>query len=108
VASRVHVSDADARQLPFPDAIFDVVTSSLVIHNIPGREQRDEVLREVIRVLKPGGRVLIVDLAHTGHYACQLRAAGLGDVHRSLPMPQFFMTARAVTASPGDAPGTSR
>jgi ubiquinone/menaquinone biosynthesis C-methylase UbiE len=59
VASRVHVHDADARHLPFPDATFDVVTSSLVIHNIPGREQRDRVLREVVRVLKPGGRVLM-------------------------------------------------
>jgi arsenite methyltransferase len=106
VASRVHVNDADARHLPFPDATFDVVTSSLVIHNIPGREQRDQVLREVVRVLKPGGRVLIVDLAHTAHYASQLRAAGLGNVHRSLPIPQVFMTARAVTASTGDTPGT--
>jgi arsenite methyltransferase len=73
VAGSVHVHAADARHLPFPDATFDVVTSSLVIHNIPGREQRDEVLREVVRVLKPGGRVLIVDLAHTAHYACQLQ-----------------------------------
>jgi arsenite methyltransferase len=108
VAGRVHVHDADARRLPFPDAAFDVVTSSLVIHNIPGREQRDQVLREVVRVLKPGGRVLIVDLAHTAHYACQLRAAGLSDVRRSLPMPQFFMTARALTASTGDTPRTRR
>jgi arsenite methyltransferase len=106
VAGRVHVHDADARHLPFPDAAFDVVTSSLVIHNIPGREQRDQVLREVVRVLKPGGRVLIVDLAHTAHYASQLRAAGLSDVRRSRPMPQFFLTARAVTASPGDNPRT--
>ena len=102
VAGRVHVHGADARHLPFGDASFDVVTSSLVIHNVPGREQRDQVLREVVRVLKPGGRVLIVDLAHTAHYAGQLRDAGLQDVHRSLPMPQFFMTARAVTASSGD------
>jgi len=110
VAGHVHVHDADARHLPFRDAAFDVVTSSLVIHNIPGRQQRDQVLREVVRVLKPGGRVLIVDLAHTAHYACELRAAGLADVHRSLPMPQF-LCAIAVTCTQSPAapmPGAGR
>jgi ubiquinone/menaquinone biosynthesis C-methylase UbiE len=91
-----------------PDATFDVVNSSLVIHNIPGREQRDQVLREDVRVLKPGGASIHRRPGSTAYYACRLRAAGLGDVHRSLPMPQFFMTARAVTASPADAPGTRR
>ena len=106
VIGRAHVHDADARHLPFPDATFDVVVSSLVIHNIPGRDDRARALQEIVRVLKPNGHVLIVDLAHTAHYAQQLRAAGLADVRRSMPMPQFFLTARAVTAICREAPRT--
>ena len=106
VIGRAHVHDADARHLPFPDATFDVVVSSLVIHNIPGRDDRARALQEIVRVLKPNGHVLIVDLAHTAHYAQQLRAAGLADVRRSKPMPQFFLTARAVTAICREAPRT--
>jgi arsenite methyltransferase len=108
VIGRVHVHDADARHLPFPDATFDVVVSSLVIHNIPGREDRALALQEIVRVLKPNGHVVIVDLAHTAHYAHQLRAAGLVDVRRSMPMPQFFLTARSVTAIRREASRTRR
>src|SRR5215510_15874238 len=36
VAGRVDFLDADARAIPLPDSSFDVVVSSLTIHNIPG------------------------------------------------------------------------
>jgi ubiquinone/menaquinone biosynthesis C-methylase UbiE len=48
-----------------------------VIHNIPSREGRDEALRELARVLKPGGRMAIFDLLHTSRYAEVLQGAGL-------------------------------
>ena len=98
VADRVEVRDADARELPFPDATFDAVVSSLVIHNIPGREQRARAIREIARVLKPGGRVAIIDLARTSEYASTLTQAGLVDVRRSRPGLLFVPTARKVTA----------
>lgn len=47
--------------LPFPDRIFDVVTSSLMMHHLPKRVQV-KGLAEVERVLKPGGRLLIADM----------------------------------------------
>jgi len=98
MTDRVFVQAADARRLPFRDRTFDVVLSSLVIHNIPDSAERDRAIREIARVLKPGGRVVVVDLAHTAHYARELRGAGMVDVRRSSPLPLFLPTARAVTA----------
>jgi ubiquinone/menaquinone biosynthesis C-methylase UbiE len=46
--------------LPFPDAQFDVVLSTLMLHHLP-RTARQECTCEMRRVLKPGGRVLAVD-----------------------------------------------
>jgi SAM-dependent methyltransferase len=83
VAERVEVQDADAQRLPFADASFDVVVSSLVLHNIPSRAGRQQAVREIARVLKPGGRVAILDLRHTGDYVRVLREGGLSDARRS-------------------------
>jgi arsenite methyltransferase len=80
VADRVEFLDADARALPLPDASFDVVVSSLTIHNIPGANQRAQALREVVRVLRPGGRLRIVDVREGRHYPDVLRAAGCADI----------------------------
>lgn len=74
VADRVAVHTADLTALPFPDAAFDVVTSAMAIHNIRSSEGRRQALDEAVRVLRPGGRLLIADpsllmkgyLAHLG------------------------------------------
>jgi arsenite methyltransferase len=83
VADRVEVKDADAQQLPFADASFDVVISSLVLHNIPSRDGRRQAVREIGRVLKPGGRVALLDLRHTSDYVAVLRQCGLTDARRT-------------------------
>jgi ubiquinone/menaquinone biosynthesis C-methylase UbiE len=49
-----------AQSLPFPDAQFDVVLTTLMLHHLPGKA-RGESAVEMRRVLKPGGRVLAVD-----------------------------------------------
>src|SRR5579875_3544138 len=68
VAQRVQIVDSDARRLPFADASFDVVLSSLVLHNIAGQACRRQAVREIARVLKPGGCVALLDVRHTCDY----------------------------------------
>jgi ubiquinone/menaquinone biosynthesis C-methylase UbiE len=47
-------------QLPFPDQSFDVVLSTFMMHVLPDDLKR-QGLSEIVRVLKPGGRLLVVD-----------------------------------------------
>lgn len=49
---------ADAQDLPFDDASFDVVTIAFGVRNLPDRAAN---FREVVRVLKPGGRYLVLE-----------------------------------------------
>jgi len=83
VSDRVEVKDGDARRLPFADGTFDVVVTKEVLHNIYNAAERDTAVREIARVLKRGGRLLIGDVRHTGRYAQVLRESGLEDVRRA-------------------------
>jgi arsenite methyltransferase len=76
VANRIEIQDADARQLPFSDNSFDVVLSSFVIHNISGSAEREIAIREIARVLKPGGQLVIADIRHTRDYQKTLESLG--------------------------------
>lgn len=46
-------------KLPFKDASFDAVTAIAVLHHVRGQRQRVAVLRELARVVRPGGRILL-------------------------------------------------
>ncbi len=80
VADRVEVHDGDMTMLPFDDDTFDVVVSSLAIHNVADRRGRREAMREIVRVLRPGGQIAIVDIAYVADDAADLRDAGLSRV----------------------------
>jgi arsenite methyltransferase len=80
VADRVRFETGDIRKLVYPEKSYDVVVSAVAIHNLGGREDRDKAVRELWRLLKPGGRLLIVDVFHVGEYAEALRDAGAQDV----------------------------
>jgi len=80
VADRVSIETADMTALPFAAGSFDLILSSLAIHNVPGRETRDRAIEEIVRVLRPGGRVAIADLRNIARYRERLVALGMADV----------------------------
>ena len=117
----IEFRNASIEQLPFQDAQVDVVLSTLMFHHLP-HPVRENGLREIRRILKPGGRVLIVDFGqserptgligrlHHGHghvtpaeVAALLNAAGL-NIIESGPVG-FRDTHFALAASPCCEPG---
>ena len=59
-APNVAFRQADAAQLPFEDLSFDAACISFALHEMPA-SVRDWVLAEMVRVTKPGARIIIVD-----------------------------------------------
>ena len=59
-----HIVKADIRQSGFPDGMFDKVVIKMGVHEVPKNEQI-KIFKEVSRILKPGGRLVIWELALT-------------------------------------------
>jgi SAM-dependent methyltransferase len=93
VADRVELHSADMRGLPFDDGSFDVVVSSLAIHNISGAGERARALHEAARVLKRGGKLAIADIRYTRAYASELEARGLKITERRSLGARFWYAA---------------
>ena len=105
-AARVEVVDGDMRALPFADASFDVVVSSIAIHNLEAAGDRERACHEIARVLAPGGRVAVLDLRATGECVLAFEDAGLVDVERSRRSFRMYPPVRVVTArAPGPGAG---
>lgn len=80
VDDRVRLDTGDLRDLPYPDGAFDVVVSSLAIHNISGDDERSRAIDEAYRVLRPGGKICIADIRSARDYGRRLRELGAADV----------------------------
>lgn len=78
--ANVMPTQGDARRLPYPDASFDAVHLVTVLGEVP---DQDAALREVARVLKPGGRLVVGELFGDPHWVspgalrARAQAAGL-------------------------------
>jgi SAM-dependent methyltransferase len=81
VTDRVELHTGDMRAMPFADASADVVVSSLAIHNIADGAGRRKALDEAVRVLRPGGKLMMADVRYVvDGYAAHLRGCGMRDV----------------------------
>lgn len=98
LAERVELHTADMQRLPFADEAFDVIVSSLAIHNIPDATGCHQVIDEAVRVLKPGGRLLIADFRETRVYEKRLRELGMVEVtHQMFDWRFWYGNPRAST-----------
>ena len=97
VADRVEVRTGDMRDLPFGDQTVDVVVSSLAIHNIPEKAGRVKAVQEIARVLKPNGKLALLDFQRTDEYIQTLAELGWQDVRRSGLNFGMFPPVRIVT-----------
>ncbi|MBF6414587.1 class I SAM-dependent methyltransferase [Nocardia cyriacigeorgica] len=96
-----HYQRSAAQQLELPDAAFDVVTCTFVMHHIP-EPHRVAAIDEMYRVLRPGGRLLLAD----AHPSPRLRATfvrimrligrgGHDDLFAEVDIRQYTDTVRA-------------
>ena len=72
-------TEADARAMPYEDGTFDAAFLVTVLGEVP---DQDAAVRELSRILRPGGRLVVGELLGDPHYVSQralrLRAAGAG------------------------------
>ncbi|MCV6603808.1 MAG: bifunctional demethylmenaquinone methyltransferase/2-methoxy-6-polyprenyl-1,4-benzoquinol methylase UbiE [Porticoccaceae bacterium] len=60
VAGNIHFTQADAQYLPYPDNSFDCITIAFGLRNVTDKAL---ALRSMLRVLKPGGRLLVLEFS---------------------------------------------
>jgi len=98
VGDRVRFESGDPRKLVYPVDQFDAVVSLAALHRLADDHERAQAIREMLRVLRPGGRLLLFDTAETGYYAQLLRAAGAREVQLSPWNFLWCQPSRTVTA----------
>jgi arsenite methyltransferase len=99
VADRIEPHTRDQTDLQFPDASFDVVVSSLAIHNRPGNRARLSAIDGALRVLRPAGRVIVADIGFT-----RLQQRGMAGVKISVGARGEGCRASPPTPSPPPSP----
>lgn len=60
LSQNIHFAQADAQYLPFPDNTFDCITIAFGLRNVT---DKDLALKSMLRVLKPGGRLLVLEFS---------------------------------------------
>lgn len=88
VSGRVHFQKGDAAKLDFKDETFDAVVSNFVFHEVRTADNKLDVVREALRVLKKGGAFSLQDMfeqkalyGDMEQFVKELKAAGFSEVH---------------------------
>lgn len=91
ISGNIEYALVNAEQLPFADGEFDAVTMAFGLRNVT---DKDAALREMFRVLRPGGRALILEFS-------TVRAAGLKKVYDRYSFDVLPLLGRLVANDPG-------
>jgi SAM-dependent methyltransferase len=93
VADKIEFKQADVRKLPFEDASFEVIVSSGALHHISrDRAEHEQAINEMLRVLKPGGKIALMDISHMIEgYAANMKTRGVtSGVEKTVESPFGF------------------
>jgi arsenite methyltransferase len=83
VVDRVSLVAGDARRLPLQRQSIDVVVSNYVIHEVNTAQERQALITEILRVLKPGGKLAVVDFIFTNECLNTIQRSGIPDAVRT-------------------------
>lgn len=92
---QVDLRIGSAHQLPWPDQSFDVVTQYTVLSSIADPGVRLRIAAEMLRVLRPGGRILSYDMRHVAPGRADLVSIGRAELRRLFP--NLLVAIRPVT-----------
>jgi ubiquinone/menaquinone biosynthesis C-methylase UbiE len=77
VADKVEIMNQNIIKTVFDDNSFDVIVSNLCLHNIYNKRERETACKEIARILKTGGTVILSDYKNNRQYANVLMEVGL-------------------------------
>ncbi|MBU3157627.1 class I SAM-dependent methyltransferase [Clostridium estertheticum] len=96
--SKIKVINSDMRKMPFQDGYFDIIVSSLAIHNLQNNEERKKALLEIARVAKKSCKLAILDIAHIEYYVSILSNQGFDIEHIDKHQFQIFPPVKVLYA----------
>ncbi|KNA18011.1 hypothetical protein SOVF_074180 [Spinacia oleracea] len=97
VQEYVTCREGDVRKLPFRDDYFDVVVSGAAIRRAGVREERERVVGEMVRVLKPGGVGVVWDLQHVPEYVRRLQDLRMEEIRVSERVTAYMVSSHIVS-----------
>jgi ubiquinone/menaquinone biosynthesis C-methylase UbiE len=96
--SNLQVVCGSASKLPFPDSSFDFVSQFMLLTSVLDTAVRNQIAREIDRVLVPGGKLLWYDFAFNNPSNPDVRGIRLAEVRQLFP--GYSMTSRRITLAP--------
>jgi SAM-dependent methyltransferase len=95
VADKIDIQNVDATRMPYERASFDVIMSSLALHHMGSDANREQAVREMLRVLKPGGMIVLYDMFPMINQASTvMKQSGLTQIKRLGGFPIVVLSAK--------------
>lgn len=99
VQDKIEVFTMDITNTTFADASFDIIISGWVLHNISEHAKRQSALYEINRILKPGGKIALMDIQITHEYEAFFKKHGFMNISVLGPRYTFGIPTYLVKAT---------